>query len=111
MLTVFSSGLISSWRPFRTQQFRLRERRLERVFLQIRRVAVFIENAPYHHTNFVSCAFAQRPVDADAFAHLGDEFGGRIVGADFFGELDQFLDHFLRSDGAVGAVVSACVAR
>ena len=65
-----------SHRPSRRQQLRLHQHRLHRLFLQVRWVAVFVEDAFDHHADFCAGAFAQGPVDGDAFADLSDEFGG-----------------------------------
>jgi len=62
--------------PLRTEQFGLHEYRLHRFLLQIRRVAVFVQNPLHHHLDPGAGAFAQRPVDGHALADLGDEFGG-----------------------------------
>ena len=44
--------------PFRTKQLRLRQHRFHCLFLQIRRVAVFVENTFNHYTDFCARAFA-----------------------------------------------------
>ena len=52
--------------PLRAQQLRLCQHRLHRFFLQVRRVAVFVQDALHHHFNFRAGAFAEGPVDGHA---------------------------------------------
>ena len=72
------------------------EHRLHRFLLQVRRVAVFVQEAFHHHANLRPRTCTQRPVDGHVFADLGDEFGGydlefvvthRFDGALIYGEL------------------------
>ena len=48
--------------PLRTQQLRLREHRLHRLFLQVRRVAVFVQDAFHRHFDPGAGAFAEGPI-------------------------------------------------
>jgi PAS domain S-box-containing protein len=63
-------------RPNRREQLRLRQHRLDGFILQVRRVAVLVQDAFHHHPNSGPGAFAQGPVDGHALAHLGDQLGG-----------------------------------
>ncbi len=63
--------------PIRTQQLCLLEHGLHGFLLQIGRVAVLVEDAFDHHLDLGAGAFAQGPVDGDAFLDLGDQFGQR----------------------------------
>lgn len=62
--------------PLSTKQLRLHQHRLHRLFLQVRRVAVFVQDALHHDANLRAGAFPQGPVDGHTLARLGDEFGG-----------------------------------
>lgn len=62
--------------PIRTKQLGLHEHGLDRFFLQVRLVAVLVQDALHDDPDFCPHAFAQGPVDGHAGANLGDEFGG-----------------------------------
>ena len=58
--------------PLRAQQLRLREHGLHGLLLQVRRVAVFVQDATHHHADLRPRALAKIPVDGHALLHLGD---------------------------------------
>ena len=62
--------------PVRAEQFGLHENGLHGFLLQVRRVAVFVQDAFHHDLDLGSGAFAERPVDGYALADFGDQFGG-----------------------------------
>ena len=61
--------------PFCAEEFGLCKDELCRFVLQIGWVAVFSEDPFHHDFDLRAGAFAQRPVDRDALADLGDQFG------------------------------------
>jgi hypothetical protein len=68
--------LLRPIRPICTQQLSLRQNRPDGFLLQVRRVAVFIEDTLDHHSDLGAGSFADRPVDGNALAHLRDQLGG-----------------------------------